>query len=70
MIEIKVEFEDIIKLNISEGGRLELTLENTNYIKEMTSWLDAFQLDRLIMELKIIKESTAIKYPDERKNND
>jgi len=63
MVQFNTEFGDSIVLEISKEGRLELTLDNGS--RCITSWLNASQVDRLIMELKIMKHEGLIKYSDE-----
>ncbi len=64
MITIKVEFKDIIKLDISDEGRLELTLKDERG-EEKTSWLNGNQMEQLMMELSILRNHHLIKYMDE-----
>ena len=52
-MEETVEFSDVIKLQISEEGRLELTI--ITFATCTTAWLNKTQLHRLISRLKTIE---------------
>lgn len=58
MIEIKIEFGDVIELGISEEGRLELGIFNEK--TALSTWLTKSQLIKLIAELGLMISKVSI----------
>jgi hypothetical protein len=49
--EVKIEFDDVIELDISGEDRLELTVSNINGTSKKTGWLNKTQTNNLINHL-------------------